>query len=79
MHGITVSLQYVRTEPYVSPKIELSDQRTERVDVRDLPVIFGFNRPQGVNFYPGELVDIFFGKRGARSSNADVQTEGPSP
>ncbi|MGH9396363.1 MAG: HlyD family secretion protein [Terriglobia bacterium] len=59
---ITIPLEYVRTEPYVSPKIELSDQRTERVDVRDLPVIFRFNKPKGVNLYAGELVDVFIGR-----------------
>lgn len=58
---ITISLEYVRTEPYVSPKIELSDQRTERVDVRDLPVIFRFTKPKNINLYPGELVDVFIG------------------
>ena len=60
--NITIPLQYVRTQAYVSPKIELSDQRSERVDVRDLPVIFRFEKPKGVNLYPGELVDVFIGK-----------------
>lgn len=59
--NITIPLQYVRTQPYVSPKIELSDQRSERVDVRDLPVIFRFEKPKGVNLYPGELADVFIG------------------
>lgn len=76
---ITVPLQYVRTEPYVSPKIELSDQRTERVDVRDLPVIFRFTKPKNANLYPGELVDVFIGRRGVRSGNADMQMGEPSP
>lgn len=59
---IKVPLEYVRTQPYVSPKIQLSDARTERVDVRDLPVIFRFDKPKGVNLYPGELVDVYIGK-----------------
>ena len=42
--NIGVPLQYVRVQPYVSPKIELSDERQERVDVRVLPVIFRFAR-----------------------------------
>ncbi len=55
-----VALEYVRTQPLISPKIELSDQRTERVDVRVLPVIFRVPKPQGL--YPGQLVDVFIGE-----------------
>ncbi|MGH9342406.1 MAG: HlyD family secretion protein [Terriglobia bacterium] len=61
---ITIPLQYLRIQPYVSPKIELSDERPERVDVRDLPVIFGFDKPKGVTLYPGELVGVFIGRKG---------------
>ncbi|MCA3802932.1 biotin/lipoyl-binding protein, partial [Burkholderia sp.] len=31
--SVEADLQFVRVQPYVTPKIELSDQRTERVDV----------------------------------------------
>jgi HlyD family secretion protein len=48
-------------QPLVSPKIELSDQRQEKVDVRVLPVIFSFEKPKDVNLYPGELVDVYVG------------------
>jgi HlyD family secretion protein len=53
------SLEFVRTQPFVSPKIELSNQRLERVDVRVLPIIFRIQKPQNVNLYPGELVDVY--------------------
>ena len=56
-----IALRFERIQPFVSPKIELSDQRQERVDVRVLPVIFSFAKPQGVNLYPGELVDVYLG------------------
>ena len=59
---IQVPLDYVRMQPYVSPKIQLSDQRTERVDVRVLPVIFRFAPPKGVQLYPGQLVDVYIGE-----------------
>lgn len=59
---VRVPLRYVRTQGYVTPKIQLSDQRLERVDVRVLPVIFKFDKPKDVNLYPGELVDVFIGK-----------------
>ena len=61
--NISVPLEYVRVQPYVSPKIELSNQRLERVDVRVLPVIFRFARPQNVGVYPGQLVDVYVAEK----------------
>jgi HlyD family secretion protein len=60
--NISIPLEYVRVQPYVSPKIELSSQRTERVDVRVLPVIFRFERPKDIDVYPGQLVDVYIGE-----------------
>jgi HlyD family secretion protein len=56
---VKIPLEFVRVQPYVSPKIELSDQRQERVDVRVLPVIFKIAKTSGTNLYPGELVDVY--------------------
>lgn len=58
---LRIPLHYVRVQPYVSPKIQLSNQRTERVDVRVLPVIFRFEKPKNANVYPGQLVDVYIG------------------
>ena len=57
--NISVPLEFVRIRPYVSPKVELSSQRTERVDVRVLPVLFRFKPPEGINVYRGQLVDVY--------------------
>lgn len=46
----SVPLMFVRVPPYVSPKIERSDEWQERVDVPVLPLIFRFRsgaRPRG--------------------------------
>jgi HlyD family secretion protein len=59
---ISIPLEYVRVQPYVAPKIALSNQRTERVDVRVLPVIFRFEKPKKTALYPGQLVDVFIGE-----------------
>jgi len=61
--NISAPLEYVRVQPYVSPKIELSNQRTERVDVRVLPVIFRFQKLKNVDLYPGQLVDVYIGQK----------------
>jgi HlyD family secretion protein len=58
-----VALTFTRIQPYVSPKIELSDQRQERVDLRVLPVIFRFVSPKSLNVYPGQLVDVYVSEK----------------
>ncbi|MES1981887.1 MAG: efflux RND transporter periplasmic adaptor subunit [Pseudomonadota bacterium] len=60
--NVNIPLEYVREQPHVIPKIELSDQRTERVDVRVLPVIFRFARQKDIPLYPGQLVDVYIGE-----------------
>jgi HlyD family secretion protein len=60
--NVRIPLQFVRIQPYISPKIELSDQRLEQVDVRVLPVIFRLETPGGLNLYPGQLVDVYIGE-----------------
>jgi HlyD family secretion protein len=60
---ISIPLEYVRVQPYVSPKIELSDEKLERVDVRVLPVIFRFARQENLPVYPGLLVDVYVAEK----------------
>jgi HlyD family secretion protein len=54
-----IPLKFARIQPYVSPKIELSDERQERVDLRVLPLIFRFDNPKDLTLYPGQLVDVY--------------------
>ena len=60
--NVKIPLTFVRTQPIVSPKIELSDQRQEHVDVRVLPVIFRIEKPKDLILYPGQLVDVYIGE-----------------
>lgn len=61
IHGSTIpiDLKFVRLQPNVVPKIQLSNQRTERVDLRVLPVIFNFEVPPQLMIYAGQLVDVY--------------------
>jgi HlyD family secretion protein len=59
---LKVPLEFVRVQPYVSPKIELSNERQEKVDLRVLPVIFRFQK-QDLPVYPGQLVDVYIGRK----------------
>ncbi len=60
--NVKLPLEFVREQPFVSPKIELSDQRLERVDVRVLPLIFRMEKPKDLTLYPGQLVDVYIGE-----------------
>lgn len=60
--NVKIALEYVRVQPFVSPKIELSNERLEQVDVRVLPVIFRLEKPKDLNLYPGQLVDVYIGE-----------------
>ena len=60
--SVRIPLTFERMQPYVSPKIELSDQRQEQVDVRVLPVIFRFTKPSNIKLFPGQLVDVYIGQ-----------------
>ena len=79
--GVSVPMELVRVQPQVSPKIQLSNQRQERVDLRVLPIIFRFVPPPGSRVYPGELVDVYVSDKGPpplRSlSAAGGQTHAP--
>jgi len=55
-------LEFVRVQPYVSPKIELSNEKQEQVDLRVLPVIFRFEK-KDFPVYPGQMVDVFIGQK----------------
>ena len=59
---IKIPLEFVRVQPYVSPKIELSNQRQEQVDLRVLPVIFRFEK-KDAPVYPGQMVDVYIGQQ----------------
>jgi HlyD family secretion protein len=59
---IKVPLEFVRVQPYVSPKIELSNEKQEQVDLRVLPVIFRFEK-KDFPVYPGQMVDVFIGQK----------------
>jgi HlyD family secretion protein len=59
---IKVPLDFVRVQPYISPKIELSNQKQEQVDLRVLPVIFRFEK-KDFPVYPGQMVDVFIGQK----------------
>ena len=60
---VKISLEFVRVQPYVSPKIELSNQRQEKVDLRVLPVVFRFKNNSAAHLYPGQQVDVYIGRK----------------
>ncbi|MDX1901308.1 MAG: hypothetical protein SFW66_04770 [Gammaproteobacteria bacterium] len=59
LNNYSIPLEFSSIQPYTIPNIELSNQRNERVDVRVLPIIFKFKKPNDINLYPGQLVDVY--------------------
>ncbi len=53
------TLEFVRVEPYVTPKTALSGSSTEQVDTRVLQVIYRFQRADLPAAYVGQQVDAF--------------------
>jgi HlyD family secretion protein len=62
VRGVTnkgIALEFVKIQPFLIPKVELSNQRTEHIDTRVLPIIFKFQKPNDMNIFPGQLVDVY--------------------
>jgi len=57
--AIKYPLKFVRVEPYVIPKRNLTGDSTERVDTRVLQVIFKL--PKEASLYPGQQMDLSIG------------------
>lgn len=73
---IQVEAEFVRAEPQVVPKRQLTNSAAERVDVRVLQVIYRL--PEGDVFRVGQQVDAFIPARdtGAQDEAAPEQEEG---
>jgi multidrug efflux pump subunit AcrA (membrane-fusion protein) len=55
---LNTSLQYVRTEPDVIPKVLLTGDTTQRTDTRVLQVVYSFD-PASLPLHVGQLTDVF--------------------
>lgn len=55
---LAAQVDFVRVEPYVTPKTSLTGSSTERVDTRVLQVIYGFERSR-LPVFVGQQLDIF--------------------
>jgi HlyD family secretion protein len=54
-----LSLRFVRIEPYIVPKRNLTGASGERVDTRVLQVVFAFQKPPSLPTYVGQQVEVF--------------------
>lgn len=55
---LETKLRFVRTEPYVVPKVSLTGMSSERVDTRVLQVIYSFDEG-ALPVYVGQQMDVF--------------------
>ncbi len=54
-----MTLEFIRIEPFIIPKRNLTGDSMERVDTRVLPVIFRIQPQPGLKAYVGQQVDVF--------------------
>jgi HlyD family secretion protein len=54
-----MTLEFIRIEPFIIPKRNLTGDSSERVDTRVLPVIFRIQTHPGLKAYVGQRVDVF--------------------
>jgi multidrug efflux pump subunit AcrA (membrane-fusion protein) len=69
-----ITLQFVRVEPYVIPKVSLTGASTERVDTRVLQVIYSLQRPKDPPIYVGQQVDVFIDAGAVADGNGGANT-----
>ncbi|MBL8150953.1 MAG: efflux RND transporter periplasmic adaptor subunit [Blastocatellia bacterium] len=60
-----LSLEFVRFEPYVTPKKSLTGESTERVDTRVLQVIYRI-KDKNKSLYVGQQMDVFIASGGEK-------------
>jgi RND family efflux transporter MFP subunit len=70
-----IPLRFERIEPYVIPKKSLTGAGDERVDTRVLQVVYLLDKPEGLNLYPGQQVDIFIERKNGQSVDGELSDE----
>lgn len=60
-NSLKIPIKYVKTEPYITPKKDLSGSNDERVDIRVLQLIYEFTPPK-FPVYVGQQVNVFLKK-----------------
>ena len=68
--AISVPATFVRTEPYIVPKRNLTGASAERVDTRVLQVLFAFDR-KDMPIYVGQQMEVFIEAAGATKPAAN--------
>jgi multidrug resistance efflux pump len=72
---IKTSLQYVRTDPDVVPKMLLTGDTTQRTDTRVLQVVYSFD-PKTLPLYVGQQMDVFIEAAGNNTAAQAKQATG---
>jgi HlyD family secretion protein len=52
-------LDFIRVQPFVVPKRNLTGDNTEQVDTRVLQAIYAFREPPGEDLYVGQQLDVY--------------------
>jgi HlyD family secretion protein len=76
--AIRVPLQFVRFEPYITPKKSLTGDNTERVDTRVMQVIYAVAQPDA-QVHVGQQMDVYIDGSGSSLSSKNSAGPGVNP
>ena len=72
---IKTSMQYVRTDPDVVPRVLLTGDTTQRTDTRVLQVVYSFD-PKSLPLYIGQQMDVFIETAGSNTASQAKEATG---
>jgi HlyD family secretion protein len=73
---LKADLTFVRTEPFVTPKVSLTGSSTERVDTRVLQVLYSFPHSE-LPAYVGQQMDVFIETPEIKAGTANAKGTAP--
>jgi HlyD family secretion protein len=78
--GVRFPLEFVKVEPYVIPKTNLTGDNSERVDTRVLQVIYALPDQRPIDVYVGQQMDIYLqAVEPPKGLNLDTGAPDPPP
>ena len=77
--GVRFDLEFVRVDPYVIPKRNLTGDNAERVDTRVLQVIYALPPDRPLDLYVGQQMDAYLEAAEPSGIDLDVDPDAPRP
>jgi multidrug resistance efflux pump len=77
--GVRFELTFVRVDPYVIPKKNLTGDNVERVDTRVLQVIYALPDKRPLDVYVGQQMDVYLESAQPKDLDLEANSDKPRP